>query len=95
MHIKILGSGTMLSNERNPSGYLIKSQNHLVLLDCGPGILKRLINLNVDVIFLSALFLSHFHIDHYSDVLPILMRRYLKNQQINKKLTIFGSIGLK
>jgi len=95
MLIKILGSGTILSKKRNPSAYLIKSDNQIALIDCGPGIFKRLIDLNIDATSLSALFLSHFHIDHYSDVLPILMRRYLKNHQINRNLTIFGPIGLK
>jgi ribonuclease BN (tRNA processing enzyme) len=95
MHIKILGSGTILSNNRNPSAYLIKSQNDLALLDCGPGTLQRLIGLNIDVVSLSALFLSHFHVDHYSDVLAILMRRFVKNPHINKNLTVFGPVGLK
>jgi len=94
MFIKILGSGTILSDNRNPSGYLIKSQNHLALMDCGPGILNKLVYLNVDLLTLSTLFLSHFYIDHYSDVLPVMMRRYLKNQQINRNLTIFGPVGL-
>ena len=95
MFIKILGSGTILSDKRNPSGYLVRSMNKFALIDCGPGILNRLIELNIDTSSLSALFISHFHIDHYSDVLPILMRRYLKNRQINRNLTIFGPNGLK
>ena len=95
MHVKILGSGTILSNSRNSSGYLINIQNNLALMDCGPGILNKLVSLNIDPLSLSSLFLSHFHIDHYSDVLPVLMRRYLKNQQINRNFTIFGPVGLK
>jgi len=95
MIIKILGSGTILSAKRNPSGYLIKSQNKSALIDCGPGMLKQLTDLNIDSLSLSAIFISHFHIDHSSDVLPVLMRRYLKNRHINKKLTIFGPLGLK
>lgn len=95
MDITILGSGTILSKERNPSGYFLQSKELTALIDCGPGIYRRITELNIDVITLSAIFLSHFHVDHYSDVLAVLMRRYLKNKEINKNLTIFGPIGLK
>lgn len=95
MNIIILGSGTILSNERNPSGYLINNNNQLALIDCGPGILKRLIQLKIDILSISAVFLSHFHVDHYSDVFALMMRRYLKKTEINRKLTILGPVGLK
>ncbi|KAA3613185.1 MAG: ribonuclease Z [Calditrichaeota bacterium] len=96
MNITILGSGTMVSPfKRNPSGYLLESKKHKALLDCGPGVLQKLNQLNVDVLDIDSIFLSHFHQDHCSDVMAILMRRYLLKADSNQKMVLFGPVGLK
>ncbi len=96
MKITILGSGTMVSPfRRNPSGYLLESDSHKALLDCGPGIIQRLNKLNVNVLDIDTIFLSHFHTDHCSDVIAFLMRRYLLKAESNQKIVIYGPVGLK
>ena len=77
MKINILGSGTMLSDsKRNPSGYLIKHNKHFAVLDFGPGILRQLKSLPVNLLSIQTVFISHFHLDHCADLFPFLMNRY-------------------
>ncbi len=50
------------------SGYLLAHENSYILLDCGNGVLSKLqyfININE----LAAVFISHLHSDHISDLL--------------------------
>ncbi|MCB0283869.1 MAG: MBL fold metallo-hydrolase [Calditrichae bacterium] len=95
MKVTILGSGTILSDiKRNPSGYVLEHDNKSALLDCGPGILHQLDKLKMNVCDLDCLFISHFHLDHCSDVFALLMRRYLSDPVSNETFKIFGPTGL-
>ena len=96
MKITILGSGTILSGpERKPGSFLLRQNNDLALLDMGPGILHQLKVLNIDLLQPDTIFLTHFHLDHCSDVFPYLMSRYLIDNDANARLRIYGPGGLK
>lgn len=46
MLLTILGSGTAIPvPDRFPAGYLLQTQTAQVLIDCGPGVLRRLAQL--------------------------------------------------
>lgn len=95
MKVTILGSGTILSElNRNPSAYLVQKNKSSFLLDCGPGTLHQLNVLKHSVSDLECVFLSHFHLDHCSDMFALLMRRYLLDNQSNETFKIFGPSGL-
>ena len=95
MKITILGSGTILSGpERRPSAFLLEKDENMALLDMGPGILYQLTILGVDLLKPNTIFLTHFHLDHCSDVFPYLMSRYLLETQSNKEIKIYGPQGL-
>ena len=96
MKITVLGSGTILSMpRRKPTSFLIEQNGQLALLDMGPGILHQLAILNIDYLKPDTIFLTHFHLDHCSDVFPFLMSRYLMDKESNACLKIFGPVGLK
>jgi ribonuclease BN (tRNA processing enzyme) len=57
------------------SGFLVDSGEAKVLLDCGNGVLSRLL-LYIDLQDLDAVILSHLHSDHMSDVMIL---RYAAN----------------
>lgn len=96
MKITVLGSGTILSMpKRKPSSFLLEQDGQLALLDMGPGILHQLAVLNIDYLKPESIFLTHFHLDHCSDVFPFLMSRYLLHNESNVRLKIFGPAGLK
>lgn len=50
------------------SGYLIESNDCRILIDCGNGVLSRLLKV-CDIKKLDAIILSHLHSDHMSDIL--------------------------
>ncbi len=95
MNLIVLGSGTILSGiDRNPSGYLLNDGQNQFLIDSGPGILRQLKRLDFDVLRLRACFISHFHLDHWADLFPLLMNRYLLKKDTNESFRIFGPPGI-
>ncbi len=59
------------------SGYLIESGSTRVLVDCGAGVLSRLME-HVHPVLLDGILLSHLHFDHCSD---LFVMRYALDQQ--------------
>ncbi len=51
------------------SGYLVEGDGRL-LLDCGPGVLARLRELDGGWPRVDALAITHFHLDHWGDLVP-------------------------
>lgn len=56
------------------SGYLVQEGSTHLLLDCGNGVLGNLARY-VPFQRVDALFLSHLHPDHFSDLYPLLLQR--------------------
>ncbi len=99
MQLTVLGSGSIHSNlNRNPSGYLLKAGKNLVLMDCGPGIRIQLLKLKIDLRKINLILLSHFHVDHFNDLIALLFSFQVpawENQKVRKPLTIIGPSGTK
>jgi ribonuclease BN (tRNA processing enzyme) len=53
------------------SGYLVTNDEHRVLLDCGPGVLARLRDLEPWPT-IDAIVITHLHLDHCGDLVPWL-----------------------
>ena len=51
------------------SGYLLEEDSRRLLLDCGPGVLARLRE-KEDWPRIDALAITHFHLDHWGDLVP-------------------------
>jgi ribonuclease BN (tRNA processing enzyme) len=89
--IKCLGTGTIAPNpHRNSSAYLIQYEGLHILMDMGPGILRRLIESGISPYQLDYIFLTHFHMDHISDLLPFLFMHRYPTEHTRKKTTIFA-----
>lgn len=94
MKITILGSGTLLSDyNRKPASFLLRTGYELALLDMGPGILYQLKYLKINLLKIRTIFITHFHLDHCADIFPLLMTRYLLQNQSNKDFKIWGPKG--
>lgn len=73
MHVTVLGSGTAIPvPDRFPAGYLVRGAGRHVLVDLGPGTLRRLSQAGVGPDQLDAVLLTHFHTDHCADLAALL-----------------------
>lgn len=73
LQLTVLGSGTCeLRADRSSPGYLLSHGPTSLLLDLGQGTLRRLLQAGQDPAALSAVFMSHHHLDHIGD-LPALL----------------------
>ncbi len=73
MRLIVLGSGTCVpSLSRNAPGYLLVTDDFQVLVDCGEGTMKQLLHAGFSFQDIDAVFLSHYHPDHVSGLLPLL-----------------------
>ncbi len=71
------------AGEGAASGYLLEDDGVKIALDMGAGVLTRL-TAKTDINELDAIYISHLHFDHTSDLLPF---RYLLDS-LNKKITV-------
>ncbi len=91
----LLGSGTILSRgEQACSSILIRNKNTAILVDCGIGSFMRLKKLGIQPTEIDFVFITHYHPDHLSDLVPLLF--YLANSPVPhpKTLHIWGPPGL-
>ena len=94
MQIKLLGTGTsQVSKNRVSASTYIKIGSKQILVDCGCGTLVRLDQAGISFKDIDIVFISHFHIDHISDLFPLIWA--LKHPPLNrkKKLQIIGPKG--
>ncbi len=78
MKITLLGTGSSIPDPtRVQSGVLVEDEGDKILLDVGSGTLHRLTQTGIDLTKISAIFMSHFHIDHCSDFLPLVQSLWL------------------
>ncbi len=69
--LTILGAGPAAPNPGGAcSGYLVRQDDAVVLIDCGPGVAGRLA-LHVPAQRLSGVAISHLHPDHYFDLVQL------------------------
>jgi ribonuclease BN (tRNA processing enzyme) len=93
--LTIIGSGTMMPTKaRHPSCYLLELGRQKILLDLGHTSISRLVDQGIDLHSIDTLFVSHFHTDHFADVLPFIHSRWVDDihhpGKKHKELTIIG-----
>lgn len=73
MKLTILGSGTgWITLKRSSPAYLVSLEDFHLLIDFGPGTLRQILKVGLTFNEISAIFISHFHPDHISDLIPFL-----------------------
>ena len=89
MRVTLLGTGTSFPDrDRVQSGILVEAAGLPLLFDVGSGVLQRLTQLDVPLTSIEHVFLSHFHVDHCSDFLPLYQSLWLSG--FNKTLHLYG-----
>lgn len=90
MEIKILGSvSPYCRGDKNCVGYLVKSNNSKILLDCGNGI-SRNMDIKNDLNNLTII-ISHLHKDHYGELLSLSYASYINHKlgYLNDKVKVY------
>lgn len=99
MKLTILGSGTFfVSPSRTASSFLLDTVDQRILVDCGPGTLYRLAELNIPLESIDTVLVTHFHPDHTSDLFPFFMNfrlvDLLPSEKPQKYPQIIGPVGI-
>jgi ribonuclease BN (tRNA processing enzyme) len=95
LRFRALGTGTVaLSPTRGCAGYLVEAPGVRLLIDCGSGVTRRLAELGIEWQSITHIAITHFHLDHYSD-LPTLLYgfRYGMLPVRSAPLEIIGPVG--
>jgi len=93
MRLTVLGTGSAMPvPDRAQTGYLLEADgaDRRLLLDCGAGTLGRLAGTDAGYEGVSTVLLSHHHLDHVADLLPLLKARWLAGET---DLTVVGPPG--
>lgn len=97
MRLVVLGSGTCVpSLKRNAPGYYLKVFNKEILIDCGSGTLLQLEKAGKSYKSIDAVFITHTHPDHISDLIPLIQALIATpGFKREKDILIVGPNGLK
>lgn len=97
IQVTILGSGTCVpSLKRSASSVLLETGGCKILLDSGPGTMRRLLETGTRLIDLSYLFYSHFHPDHTGELATMLFAmKYTQWERMQGKLTVAAGKGFR
>jgi ribonuclease BN (tRNA processing enzyme) len=94
--LTVVGSGTCVATvERGSPAILIREEDRTFLVDCGPGTMGKLAKLGVDPEKIDALFLTHLHPDHVSDLVAFLFANNCDQSARETDLSIIGAPGLR
>jgi ribonuclease BN (tRNA processing enzyme) len=95
MRLTTLGTGTVsLSASRVCAGHLVEGGDVRLLLDCGSGVVHRLVQGGLDWASITHVAFSHFHTDHISDFATLVQAwRYGQLPPRSAPLGIVGPAG--
>ncbi len=92
--LTLLGTGTAVPRlERSSSACLLKVNDRNILIDCGAGTLKRLLEADTTYHDIDLLLLTHLHPDHTADLVPFLFACGYATVPRTKPLNIVGGKG--
>ncbi len=98
MKLIVIGSGTSVPHPaRSSSGYWVETESGTLMMDFSASAVHRIAQEGLDWINLDAIWISHFHLDHFGGLAPFLFgTKYAPETQTRKKpLKIFGASGLR
>lgn len=100
MILRLIGTGTSLpSAERASPGLHLELGGERVLIDPGPGTLRRLADLGLDFMDVDAVGVTHRHLDHTLDLLhlffALMVRDHAPAGGRRAPLLLFGFPGLR
>jgi ribonuclease BN (tRNA processing enzyme) len=94
--VTILGSGTCVpSLKRSSCAVLVEIDDTRLLLDSGPGTMRRLLETETSIFDLDYILYSHFHPDHTAELVPLIFAtKYPDGNRRQSPLTVIAGKGL-
>jgi len=90
----IIGSGTGIPSLRRSSpGLVVLSDSTKVLIDSGPGTLRKMLEVEINYQDPDLLLYTHIHPDHVSDLVPLLFACKYGDLPRKKELLCVGGFG--
>jgi ribonuclease Z len=94
LDVVFLGTaGSAPSAKRSASALLVRRGGDRLLLDCGEGTQRQLLQSTVGLVDLPEIFLTHFHADHFLGLPGMLKTFALRGR--DAPLTVYGPPGLR
>ena len=84
-------AGSVPTARRGLPALLLRAGGHRILIDCGEGTQQQLLR-SVGLAELDAVFITHFHLDHWLGLLGMLKTFDLRGRE--KPLSVYGPPGL-
>jgi len=96
MELTFLGTGTATPDlKRNASGMAIRCEDLWLLVDIGPGTLRRMCEAGIDYKWIDGILVTHFHADHTADLAAFLFAsNYAYGPFREEPFTVVGPRGL-
>ncbi|MCP3952605.1 MAG: ribonuclease Z [Desulfobacterales bacterium] len=93
--VTILGSGTCVpSVKRSACALMITTGDAVIVMDCGPGTMRRLTETGTAVTEVTHVFFSHFHPDHTGELAAfIFANKYPDQARRQRPLTLIAGEG--
>ena len=93
--LQLLGTGTPAPmTHRAGSGYLVQIGDEILLIDCGPGVGRRLLDAGINPAQINHLLLTHLHYDHCVDLPWIVLARWDQGVGQIPELPLYGPAPL-
>lgn len=95
--LTVLGSGTCsVTPQRSMAAYHLQVGEHALLLDVGAGAIRRMLEAGIDHRRINEILITHLHIDHIADLVPLLWAsRYAPGEAARQlPLRIIGPPGI-
>ncbi|HBG81884.1 TPA: hypothetical protein DDW69_03520 [candidate division CPR2 bacterium] len=95
MKITLLGTGSFIADLKHGGpGYLLEINDKKILIDAGSGVQQKLLQLDVNPDDLDAIYITHQHADHATDLFAIIFRRFINylsdKKEPKKELFVYG-----
>lgn len=91
IHLTLLGTGTPTPLfHRAGSSYLVTLGEEILLFDCGPGCVRRLLEKGISPTHITHLFLTHLHYDHCVDYGYLVLSRWDQGVGKISELSVYG-----
>jgi len=94
MQLTLLGTGTAVpSLIRSSSAYLVQVEGKNILIDCGAGTIRRLLEAGISYQDIDLILLTHRHPDHIADIAALLFACRYHAAPRRRDLAMVGAAG--